>query len=109
MTVANTTPTQLGRLTMEDLHLYVDISYTNRLWLSVLFHFLVRSVSSFGAVCISYFVEFVIVLLILLIEFVFLFAVQVCLSNPVLFSYLVDVSIPVILFILHYMVVLTAT
>jgi len=94
---------------MEVLHLYVDISYANRLWLSVLFHFLVRSVSSFGAVCIFYFVEFVMVLLILLIEFVFLFAVQVCLSNPVLFSYLVEVSIPVILYILHYMVVLTTT
>jgi len=73
---------------MEVLHLYVDISYANRLWVSVLFHSLVRFVSSFGAVCISYFVEFLIVLLILFIEIVFLFAVQVCLSNPVLFSYL---------------------
>ena len=70
---------------------------------------MVRSVSSVGAVCISYFVAFVIVLLILLIGFVFLFAVQVCLSNPMLLSYLVEVSIPVILYILHYMVVLTTT
>jgi len=88
VTVANTTPAQLGRLTMEVLYLYVDISYANRLWLSVLFHFLVRSVFSFGASCISYFVEFVIVLLILLIEFFFLFAVQVCLSNLVIFHIL---------------------
>ena len=49
-----------------------------------------------------------IVLFFSLFELVFLFAVQVCLSNPAIFSYLVEISISVILYLLCYMVVLTS-
>ena len=49
-----------------------------------------------------------IVLLFSLFELVFLFAEQVCFSNPVIFSYLVEVSMSVILYLVCYMVVLTS-
>ena len=49
-----------------------------------------------------------IVLLFSFFELVFLFAEQVRLPNPVIFSYLVEVSISVILYLVCYVVVLTS-